>query len=845
MNLAKTYEPQAYEGEIYELWLNSGAFTPSGDGEPFALIMPPPNANAALHIGTSTYVKQDAKSRYRRLMGDRVLYLPGADHAGFETWYMYEKELAKQGKSKFDFTDKELYSMTWDFVMENIHLAKLAYKQLGLSCSWDHFTYTLDDRIVENVNKVFKKMWEEGLIYRGKRLVNYCTYHQTSFSDIEVEYEDRSSKLYYIKYGPFELATTRPETIFGDVAVAVHPEDGQYADLVGKELEIEGPVGPFKVRVVADEIVDRSFGTGVLKITPAHDFDDWEVGERHDLPLIEVITKEGKLNEKAGKFEGMVIEEAREAVAEALDKKGLLIRVDENYTNRASVCYKCHTVIEPLLMEQWFVSMKPLAKKAIEAIEAEKIKFRPANRKQIGLDYLSKIKDWNISRQCPWGIRIPAFYNEELDDWIYSEADEDEITHNGKTYVRDRDTFDTWMSSSQFPYLALGYNAENPEKSSKEFKEFFPTSWLHLGREIFTQWGLRMIMMALYNVEDIPFKTLYVNGNIRGEDGKKMSKSLGNNVAAVEILDEFGSDAMRIGMISIDNSAGSDKAFDRSKLVAGRNFANKLWNIARYIENILDEHKLNIADLGKPELKSAADNWIVREINLANRAIQKAMDGDEFAEAYSAVYDVVWNKFADWYIEVSKQDLNLSVLGWSLETILKLTHPFAPFITETIWQSLGIRGKESMLITEVWPERIKFNDGQALSFDEVIKATDFARKVKAYVGAEIEVSAENDDLAELSKKLAKLKGSVDGVILSESLNIAKLEGWSLMISKENLEKYRTEIGKRVDEVQAKIKNLENRLGNDAYVANAPEKLVNESREELFKLKEELRELKRE
>jgi valyl-tRNA synthetase len=401
------------------------------------------------------------------------------------------------------------------------------------------------------------------------------------------------------------------------------------------------------------------------------------------------------------------------------------------------------------------------------------------------------------------------------------------------------------MSSSQFPYLALGFDAENPEKSSEEFKEFFPTSWLHLGREIFTQWGLRMIMMALYNTGDIPFKTLYVNGNIRGEDGKKMSKSLGNNVAAVEILDEFGSDAMRIGMISIDNSAGSDKAFDRSKLVAGRNFANKLWNIARYIENILDEHKLNIADLGEPDLKSAADSWIIREINLANESIQKAMNGDEFAEAYSAVYDVIWNKFADWYIEASKQELNLSVLGWALETILKLAHPFAPFITETIWQSLGIRGKESLLITETWPEKIKFNDGQALSFDEVIKATEFARKVKAYIGSEIEISGENDDLAELSKKLAKLKGSVDGILLSESLNIAELEGWSLMISKENLEKYRSEIGRRVDEVQAKIKNLENRLENEAYVANAPEKLVNESREELAKLKEELRELKSE
>ncbi|HRV76228.1 MAG TPA: class I tRNA ligase family protein, partial [Candidatus Saccharimonadales bacterium] len=558
MNLAKTYEPQAYEGEIYELWERTGAFEPKGDGEHFALIMPPPNANAPLHIGTATFVKQDAKVRYERLKGKRTLYLPGADHAGFETWYVFEKELAKLGKSKFDFTNHELYKMTWDFVQDNMHLAKTSYRQMGLSCSWDNFTFTLDEKITKNVKVVFKKMWEEGLVYRGKRLVNFCTFHGTSFSDIEVDHEDKNTPLYHLKYGPFELVTTRPETIMGDTGVAFHPNDERYIQFEGQEIEIEGPEKSFKVRAVADELVDKEFGTGVVKVTPAHSFDDSEIAERHNLPYIEVIGKDGLMNENAGKYQGMTVLEAREAVVNDLKAKGLVIKVDETYQNRVGVCYKCHTVIEPLMMDQWFVSMKPLAEKAIEGIEADRVKFVPAKRKEIGLDYLKNIKDWNISRQCPWGIQIPAFYNEEIDEWIYSDSNEDEVTENGKTYIRDTDTFDTWMSSSQFPYLALGW------PDGENFKEFFPTSWLHLGREIFTQWGLRMIMMSLYITGEVPFRTLYVNGNIRGEDGKKMSKSLGNNVAAKEILDEYGSDAMRMGMLMIDTTPSADKAYDPS-----------------------------------------------------------------------------------------------------------------------------------------------------------------------------------------------------------------------------------------------------------------------------------------
>lgn len=856
MELSKIYEPQAYEAEIYDLWLASGAFGPSSsasssakatEDDCFAIIMPPPNANAKLHIGQATYVKQDIKARYRRMRGDRVLYLPGADHAGFETWYVFEKELAKLGKSKFDYSNKELYEMTYEFVMDNIGMAKLTYKQLGLSCSWDHFTFTLDEKITKGVNKVFKKMWDEGLVYRGKRLVNYCTQHQTSFSDIEVEYEDRKTPLYYVKYGPFEVATTRPETILGDVAVAVHPDDKRYLSLVGEDVEVEAldiltDGARLKVKVVTDgELVDSDFGTGVVKVTPAHDFNDYEVALRHDLPMIEVIGRDGKMNENAGRFEGLTVLEAREAVVKTLTEKGLLIKIDEDYENRVGVCYKCHTVIEPMLMEQWFVKMKPLAEKAITAIEKNKIKFRPQKRKEIGLDYLKNIRDWNISRQIPWGIRIPAFYNAEDDEWVYDESYEDEIKLKDKIYKRDSDTFDTWMSSTQFPYLALGYDVQNPEESSQEFKDFFPTAWLQHGREIFNQWGLRMIMMALWNVDSIPFKTLYVNGNIRGEDGKKFSKSLGNAPSAVDLLDEFGSDGMRMGMIAIDTTAGADKAFDRSKMVLGRNFANKLWNIARFVENLLDGAKLNVGEVGALEPKTAADHFAVRFLNITAKEVAEKLDADEFGEAFNAAYDAIWNFVADWYVEVSKYELNLSVLVWVLETALKIAHPFAPFVTEAIWQSLGFKGEvSSLLVLEEWPKEVEFDSEISWHFMAVMQATEFARKVKACIGNEIEVSCKDDALAQMVSNLVKLRS---GNNLEESLSVPGLDGWSLMVSGENLAKYRDEIGKRVDEVQVKIRNLENRLGSEAYVEKAPEKLVEESRNELAKLKEELGELR--
>ena len=455
MNLPKIYEPNQYEADIYTLWETSGAFQPSGEGEPYSIIMPPPNANASLHTGHAMYVIQDILTRYHRMKGDRTIYIPGADHAGFETWVVYEKHLEKQGKSRFDFNRDELYQQVWDFVAQNRGLMEIQLREMGLSCDWTKQVFTLDDSVVKVAYETFHKMWNDKLIYRGERIVNYCTQHDTSFADIEVTYKDVDSSIWEIKYqmvegnGEIIVATTRPETMLGDVAVAVNPKDSRYKEYVGKHVTL--PLINKAIPIVADDMVDFEFGTGAVKITPAHDTNDFEVGERHHLPRITVIGYDGKMNEAAGlKYKGMSVEAARSAILEDLKTEGFLVSETE-YNHSVGHCYKCGTVIEPLLRDQWFVRVRPLADKAIAAIEESDIRFFPENKGRVLVNYLKNLRDWNISRQPAWGIPIPAFQNtEDPDDWIFDErVSEETIEVDGKTYARDPDTFDTWFSSSQ------------------------------------------------------------------------------------------------------------------------------------------------------------------------------------------------------------------------------------------------------------------------------------------------------------------------------------------------------------------------------------------------------------
>ncbi len=830
MKLSKSYEPQAYEPKIYQLWESAKAFSATkgkNAKQHFSIALPPPNANGNLHAGHAlTVAIEDVAVRYHRLKGEPTVFLPGADHAGFETWVVFERQLEREGKSRFDYPREKLYNMVWDFVAAHRGNMDVQLRQLGASLDWDNLTFTLDDKVIDTAYQTFQKMWDEGLIYRGKRLVNYCTKHQTGFADIEVLYEDRTTPLYYMKYGPFTLATTRPETKFGDTGVAVHPDDERYKQFIGKELTIEGVNGPFKVKVIADELVDPSFGTGVVKVTPAHSFDDFEMGERHGLPSISVIDLDGKMNNKAGRFAGMTVLEARQAVVEALDKINLLEKIDTHYKNRVGVCYKCGTVIEPLLLDQWFINVKPLAERAVKAIEAGEIEFFPTNKGKVLINYLKNLKDWNISRQTPWGISIPAFQNQKNPaEWIFSDVkNTDEIEVNGKIYTRDKDTFDTWFSSGQWPYITTDYLPNG------DLAKFYPLSVMETGSDLLFPWVSRMIMLGLYRTGRAPFKQVYMHGMVLDEHGHKMSKSKGNVLNPQEILSEFGSDATRMGLLA-NRSAGVNQAYQPATVIAARNFANKIWNIARFIESKLgDEYKNRT-----PKPLSIADHWALSRINFASKKISELLEAHRYAEAYEILYHTIWDDVADWYVECSKSELNTSVLAYTLQAMLTIAHPFAPFVTETIWQTL--KWEDGLLMLGSWPEQIKTDKAKVKEFEDVQALVSEARFISAELGAGKQTLIFTDDVTilehqEFIKHLAQLKG-VKQMKQGSGLRLAaaKHEAW-LEISPDELRKHQEKLQERLQNCLNNIRQLEARLANKSYVNNAPESVVSQTKQQL-------------
>ncbi len=841
MKLPKVYEPALFEADMYALWEKSHAFLPRKTGKSYSVVVPPPNANASLHIGFAlTMTLQDIAVRYRRLKGESTLFVPGADHAGFETQAVYEKHLAKEGKSRFDFSREDLYQQIWDFVAQNRKGFEEQFRQLGGSVDWNHFTFTLDDKVVKRAYATFNKLWDEGLVYRGERLVNYCTFHRTGFADIEVEYKEAKTPLYFMKYGPFTLATTRPETKFGDTAVAVHPDDKRYIRYVGKVIEVEGVNGPFSVQVIADEMVDPTFGTGVVKITPAHSFDDWEVAQRHNLPAKRVINHDGTMNHEAGRYAGMTVMEARKAVVAALEEKGFLVKVDKNYQNRMGVCYKCGTIIEPMLMEQWFVDMQPLAKPAIAVLRDKKITFYPDAKRTQLIGYLENLRDWNISRQIAWGIPIPAFQNvDDSDDWVYDErVDQEIIEVNGKTYRRDPDVFDTWFSSSSWPYATLNFG----DDKSDDFEKFYPLSLMETGGEILYPWVSRMIMLGLYVTGEIPFKAVYIHGYVMAEDGTKMSKSLGNTINAPEVVEKYGADALRMGIIA-GRVPAVNRGYDSRKVEEARNFSNKLWNIARYIED-----KVGEKPAGKPEPKTDADHWVLSRLGQATKEISDHLDDYRFGEAYDTLYHFVWDDFADWYIEASKAEENASLLAFALESILALGHPFAPFVTETIWQVLQWQPNQ-LLATATWPTIPAADAKRTKAFEEVktivgearaiMKAVDVHKTTLSYEDAPV-VEAN----AELIRRLARLEsvtqGTQDGVQLAQTNYTIRLG-----ISTEIAKKYLDKLTEQQKTEETTVKNLEARLKNKSYVANAPTAVVDQTREQLEAAKTRLANLKTE
>ena len=831
MQLAKQYIPNDYEPNIYALWETSGALEPTGVGKPYSIIMPPPNANGNLHIGHALDMNlKDILIRYHRMKGDDAVFIPGADHAGFETWVVYERELTKQGKSRFDFSRDQLYSQVWNFVQEKRGNMELQLRALGVSASWKHLTFTLDDKVINTIYDTFKKMWDDNLVYRGERIVNYCTEHQTSFADIEVEHKNEKGKLWKIAYptldkiGEIIVATTRPETMLGDVAVAVHPDDERYKKLVGTRILL--PIVDKEIPIIADEYVDMSYGTGAVKITPAHDPNDFEIAKRHDLPIESIISPEGKMINVPAQFLGLTPVEARARVLEALEALELR-RGETEIEHAVGHCYKCGSVIEPMIKEQWFIKTQSLAQPAIDALKKEEITFYPASKRKELIAYLEQLKDWNISRQIPWGIPIPAFVNEnDPKDWIFdTRTNEQSIVVNGTTYIREEDTFDTWFSSGQWPYIVTDY------LTGGDLANYFPTDMMETGMDIMRAWVSRMIMLSLYRTGKLPFKEVYLHGMVNDEHNQKMSKSKGNVINPMELVAEFGSDATRMGIIA-GRAPAQSQAFNRGSVIAARNFCNKLWNIARFVEaQIGDNHQ--IVDL---EPQTPADHWIIRQLNDAANNIAVRLEQYRFSEASETVYHTIWDDVADWYIESSKTAINRPLLSWVLATSLKIAHPFAPFVTETIWQTLNYTN--GILMREAWPTPEKFDPIAAEQFEQlkllvaegrwVIAELPGNKKYRLLYGND-SLIADNQDTI---KHLMRLE-AIEHTDQPRGLRLATAnrEAW-LDIDSETLYQHQENLEMRLAEARQKLAGLKKRLENPTYVEKAPAHLVEETREQL-------------
>ena len=831
MQLAKQYIPNDYEPNIYALWETSGALEPTGVGKPYSIIMPPPNANGNLHIGHALDMNlKDILIRYHRMKGDDAVFIPGADHAGFETWVVYERELTKQGKSRFDFSRDQLYSQVWNFVQEKRGNMELQLRALGVSASWKHLTFTLDDKVISTVYDTFKKMWDDNLVYRGERIVNYCTKHQTSFADIEVEHKNEKGKLWKIAYptldkiGEIIIATTRPETMLGDVAVAVHPDDERYKKLIGTRILL--PIVDKEIPIIADEYVDMSYGTGAVKITPAHDPNDFEIAKRHDLPLESIISPEGKMINVPAQFLGLTPVEARARVLEELEALELR-RGETEIEHAVGHCYKCGSVIEPMIKEQWFIKTQSLAQPAIDTLKKEEITFYPASKRKELIAYLEQLKDWNISRQIPWGIPIPAFVNENNPkDWIFdTRTNEQSIVVNGTTYIREEDTFDTWFSSGQWPYIVTDY------LTGGDLANYFPTDMMETGMDIMRAWVSRMIMLSLYRTGKLPFKEVYLHGMVNDEHNQKMSKSKGNVINPMELVAEFGSDATRMGVIS-GRAPAQSQAFNKGSVIAARNFCNKLWNIARFVEaQIGDNHQ--IVDL---EPQTPADHWIIRQLNDAANNIAVRIEQYRFSEASETVYHTIWDDVADWYIESSKTAINRPLLSWVLATSLKIAHPFAPFVTETIWQTLNYT--DGILMREAWPTPEKFDPIAAEQFEQlkllvaegrwVITELPGNKKYRLLYGND-SLIADNQDTI---KHLMRLE-AIEHTDQPRGLRLAAAnrEAW-LDIDSETLYQHQENLEMRLAEARQKLAGLKKRLENPTYVEKAPAHLVEETREQL-------------
>ncbi len=697
----KNFIPSQVEQDLLAFWDKEKIFEAkvSKDKKPFSIILPPPNANGSLHLGHAMFVYEDIMIRYHKLRGFETLWLPGTDHAGIETQFVFEKQLRKEGKSRFDFKREELFQMIWDFVSASKGTIQSQLRRLGFGLDWSKEKYTMDPDVVKIVYETFKKLFNDGFVYRDNKLVNYCTRCGTSFSDLEINYIDRIDPLYYMKYGPFTIATVRPETKFRDTALAANPNDKRYKKWIGKTLEIQGLLGPVRMTVVADEEVDPKFGTGIMKVTPAHDPHDFELGKKYNLPVTPIITTRGRMDfswflekkdvdpkyrKRAEMYHNMKVGEMRKLMVEHLKEDGLLIKTKDDYSHRVATCYRCGTVIEPMPLEQWFIKIRPLAEQAKKLVEDKEVTIHPKRYKKVLFDILDNFIDWNISRQIVWGIRIPAYFCSSKKKWFVSVTPPEKCQVCGKTdFVQDTDTFDTWFSSAQWPFATLKTNGK------EIFEYFYPTSVMETGHDILRAWVARMMMIGKFVTGKPPFRNIYLHGMVRDRKGQKMSKSKGNVISPLEMIEKYGTDGFRAALV-FGIKEGGDVPLSDERIIGMRNFANKIWNLGRF----LSMNKARIETEAKKETGSLTE--LVDELREEHEKLKisytKSMEKFRFSEGLGNVYEFLWHRYADFYVEKLKDPLrngNIEVLK-ALEAVyfdhLKMLHPFMPFVTEAVWR---------------------------------------------------------------------------------------------------------------------------------------------------------------
>ncbi len=876
MEINKTYNPNDIEDKWYQYWMEKGFFKPKKDPnkKPYTILIPPPNVTGILHMGhVLNNTIQDVMIRYKRMNGIPTLWIPGTDHAGIATQNMVEKELAKQGKSRYDIGREKLIKMIWEWKEAKGGRILEQLKKLGASCDWSRLHFTMDEQLSKAVKEVFVKLYEEDLIYKGKYIINWCPRCHTALANDEVDHVDEDGKLWHIRYpfankeGYITIATTRPETMLGDVAVAVNPKDERYTDLVGEKLIL--PLTSRIIPIIADDYVDLEFGSGCVKITPAHDPNDFQIGKRHSLENLVVIDDHGKMNENSGKeFAGLDRYEAREKIIKMLEEKDLLDHV-ENHNHAVGHCYRCDTVIEPYLSNQWFVKMKPMAERAIKVVNDKEVSFQPERWTKVYLHWMNNIRDWCISRQIWWGHRIPAYYCDECGEMVVSKEMPEKCPKCGSTKLhQDEDVLDTWFSSWLWPFSTLGW----PDKT-EDLEYFLPTNLIVTAPGIIYLWVARMIMSTLKFTDKIPFDTVYLHGMVLDEKGIKMSKSLGNSPDPIHIIDEFGADALRFGMI-FNTPKGQDSYYSNSLIESGRNFANKIWNAFRFIMmNVEKIEGLPAKDSLKMEL---SDKWIYSRLNSTIKSVRENYENLRLNDAAQQIMDFIWKEFCSWYLELSKariyndEDVEGQltakyILLDILQQSMRLLHPLMPFISEEIWQTIKTyfpMNEEALVIAE-FPEFSEMKvdkeiDHNMETIQNIISAIRNLRKqvnISPAKNVEILLNINNneeknllDEYSNYIKKLAKVEK-----IIAE-INLEKPQGSIAAVASNieiflplgdlvDLEQEKAKLNKQMAKLEKELSGISRKLGNEKFLKNAPEKILEKEKMKFKEVKDKLDKVK--